>query len=278
MRHSAADKSCYTGGMIQLIISDIDSTLIARDGTLPPENGLALREAARRGVRVALCTIRKRDSALQIADRLGVQCTLACNGGATIFDEHGTVLHERTIPLDLARDIAALADQHELPLLATVDEYNLYRPGSHPAAHIQARGEDVPAMLPALIRPPSRLIVRGEAGAALLMREFASAPLRFVRHYHADGTLADATITHIDATKESALAFLCAAWGFSAANVLAIGDAEADVGMLRMAGVGVAVGDGQADARAAADWVAPPADAGGVAAAVRRFCLDDMAL
>ena len=53
MRHSAADKSCYTGGMIQLIISDIDSTLIARDGTLPPENGLALREGSRYRVLVA---------------------------------------------------------------------------------------------------------------------------------------------------------------------------------------------------------------------------------
>ena len=263
--------------MIQLIISDIDSTLIGHDGTLPPENGLALREAARRGVRVALCTIRKRDSALHIARALGVQCALACNGGATIFDEAGAILHELSIPLALAREIAALADEHALPLLATVDEYNLYRPGSHPAAHIQAAGEDVAAMLPALLRPPSRLIVRGEVGAALLMRAFAGAPLRFVRHYHADGTLADATITHIDATKESALAFLCAAWGILPANVLAIGDAEADVGMLKLAGVGVAVGDGQADARAAADWVAPPAGAGGVAAAVRRFCLDGAA-
>ncbi len=259
--------------MIRLIVSDIDGTLIDERGALPPENALALAEAARRGVRVALATIRKRDSALHIAGLLGMPCTLVCNGGATIFDEAGAELQALTIPLELARTIAALADQQELPLLATIDEHNYYRPRSHPAAHIQATGTDVAAMLPAIDRAPSRFIVRGEAGAALLMREFGAAPLRFVRHYHADGSLADATITHADATKESALAFLCARWAIDCAAVLAIGDAEADIAMLHMAGVGVAVGNAQPDVRAIADWIAPAAGAGGVAAAVRRYVL-----
>ena len=108
------------------------------------------------------------------------------------------------------------------------------------------------------------------------MRTFADAPLHFVRHYHQDGTLADAAITHAGATKEAALAFLCRQWAIDLADVLAIGDAEADIGMLRLAGVGVAVGNAHPSVKAAADWVAPSAAEAGVAAAVQRYVLGDL--
>jgi HAD superfamily hydrolase (TIGR01484 family) len=259
--------------MIRLIVTDIDGTLLDIHGGLPPGNAEALAAAEARGARVALASIRKRDSAERVAQELGLPCVLACDGGASIYDERGERVRHLTIPLELARAVAALADEHHLPLLSTIDEINYYRPGSHPAAHIVTAGKDVPSALEALSAPPSRFIVRGEAGVTLLMRAFADASLRFVRHYRADGTLADAVITHIDATKESALAFLCQRWGIAPADVLALGDAEADIGMLRMAGVGVAMGDAHPEVKAAADWVAPSAGDAGVAAAVRRFVL-----
>ncbi len=262
--------------MIRLIISDIDGTLIGPDGVLPPENVVALGLAAARGVRLAMATIRKRDSAEQVARRLGIACTLVCDGGATIYDPCGTRLHSLSIPLDLARALAALADAHQLPLLTTIDDLNYYTPGSHPAAHIAANGVDVDTALAALDHPPSRFIVRGELGVELLMRAFADAPLSFVRHYRADGTLADAAITYAGATKEAALAVICRQWALALADVLALGDAEADIGMLRLAGVGVAVGNAHASVKAAADWVAPSAAEAGVAAAVRRFVLDGL--
>src|SRR4051794_1760159 len=98
--------------MIKLIISDIDGTLIGPDGSLPAQNIAALGLAAARCVRLAVATIRKRDSAEQIAQRLGSACSLVCDGGATIYDEQGTRLHTQSIPLELARALAALADTH----------------------------------------------------------------------------------------------------------------------------------------------------------------------
>jgi hydroxymethylpyrimidine pyrophosphatase-like HAD family hydrolase len=260
--------------VIRLIISDIDGTLIDASGDIPPANALALAEAARRGVRVALATIRKRDSAEHVAAQLGVACALACDGGATIYDEQGQLIHSLTIPLDLARALAALADEHHLPLVTTIGELNYYAPGSHPLAHIVASGVDVESNLAALDHPPSRFIVRGEAGVVLVMRAFAAAPLRFVRHYRPDGTLYDAAITHANATKEAALALLCRRWSIEPAEVLAIGDSESDIGMIRVAGAGVAVGNAQPPVKCAADWVAPDAGAAGLAAAVQRFVLN----
>jgi 5-amino-6-(5-phospho-D-ribitylamino)uracil phosphatase len=259
--------------MIRLIITDIDGTLLDHNGDLPPGNAEALAAAHERGVRLALATIRKRDSAEFVAAQLGLPCALACQGGATIYDEAGAELRNLTIPLELARALATLADEHSLPLVATVDETNYYTPGSQPAAFLNVPGRNVVRVADVLDRPPTRFIVRGELGARLLMEAFAGAPLRFVRHYHRDGTLQDAAITHAEATKEAALAFLCRRWSIDPAHVLALGDAEADIGMIRMAGVGVALGDAHHEVRAAADWVAPNAGDSGLAAAVRRFVL-----
>jgi hypothetical protein len=261
--------------VIHLIISDIDGTLLDVHGDLPPANVAALGAAVERGARVALATIRKRDSAERVARQLGVPCALACDGGATIYDERGDKIYSLTIPLDLARAIAALADEHSLPLVTTIDELNYYAPGSHPLAHIVAAGVDVASNLASLDRPPSRFIVRGEVGVALLMRAFAGTPLRFVRHYLPDGTLYVAAITHAGATKEAALALLCRRWSIAPAETLALGDSESDIGMIRMAGVGVAVGNAHPPVKQAADWVAPDAAEGGLAAAVRRFVLND---
>jgi HAD superfamily hydrolase (TIGR01484 family) len=259
--------------MIRLIISDIDGTLLDEHGDLPPANVAALASATARGVRLALATIRKRDSAERIAAQLAVPCALVCDGGATIYDERGALLHSLTIPLDLARAIAALADEQRLPLVTTIGELNYSAPGSHPLAHIVAAGVDVSSNLDALDRPPSRFIVRGEAGVALMLRAFGAAPLRFVRHYRPDGTLYDAVITHVDANKEAALALLCRRWSIPPQDVLALGDSESDIGMITAAGVGVAPANAHPSVRSVADWVAPDAAEGAVAAAVRRFVL-----
>jgi 5-amino-6-(5-phospho-D-ribitylamino)uracil phosphatase len=259
--------------MIDLIITDIDGTLLDHQGDLPPGNAEALAAALARGARLALATIRKRDSTERVAQQVGLPCMLVCQGGATIYDEQGMELSALTIPLDLARAIAARADEHRLSLLTTVDELNYYTPGAQPARHVLTSGRDVRRNLEALVGPPTRFIVRGAAGVELLMHEFADAPLRFVRHYRADGTLADAAITHIDATKEAALAFLCRRWQIAPVHVLALGDSESDIGIIRMAGAGVAMGDAHPEVRAAADWIAPSAGDAGLAAAVRRFAL-----
>jgi hydroxymethylpyrimidine pyrophosphatase-like HAD family hydrolase len=46
--------------------------------------------------------------------------------------------------------------------------------------------------------------------------------------------------------------------------------------MLRLAGVGVAVGNAHPSVRAVADWIAPAAAEAGVAAAIRRFVLEQL--
>jgi hydroxymethylpyrimidine pyrophosphatase-like HAD family hydrolase len=57
--------------------------------------------------------------------------------------------------------------------------------------------------------------------------------------------------------------------GISPSEVMAIGDGDNDADMLSWAGLGVAMGDGQPEALAAADVVAPSFDREGLVWAVQ---------
>jgi hydroxymethylpyrimidine pyrophosphatase-like HAD family hydrolase len=262
--------------MIRLVATDVDGTLVLPGGTVPGENRAALREAAARGVTVALATIRVRRTAQRIVEQLDLPVPLVCQGGATVFDSGGRLLHEETIPLDLAREIAAFADERRFGLLTTIDGEHRRGPGHEVVlASLMDPIPEEPSNLATVVAAPTRFMVTGERGASLLLERFAAAPVRIVRHYRADGTLIDAAVTAAGATKERGLAILCGHLGVAPGEVLAIGDGESDAPMLRFAGVGVAVGDADPSAREAADWIAPHAAAFGVAVAVRRFAGGD---
>ena len=78
-------------------------------------------------------------------------------------------------------------------------------------------------------------------------------------------------INSAGATKGQALKALCTALGIDLADVLAFGDGTNDLDMIRTAGIGVAMGNGADEVKAAADWVAPSNEESGVAAGIRKF-------
>lgn len=60
-------------------------------------------------------------------------------------------------------------------------------------------------------------------------------------------------------------------YGWDASQVMAFGDGGNDIDMLRFAGIGVAMGNGTDDTKAAADWVTDDVDHDGILNALRHF-------
>jgi HAD superfamily hydrolase (TIGR01484 family) len=80
--------------------------------------------------------------------------------------------------------------------------------------------------------------------------------------------------THPLANKGEAVRFLAEdLLDLKADQVMTVGDNFNDLEMLRYAGVGVAMGDAPIPVQQAADWVAPGAEADGVAVAIEQFLL-----
>ena len=71
--------------------------------------------------------------------------------------------------------------------------------------------------------------------------------------------------------KGTGLAEAARYFGIPMENVMAIGDGENDVTMLKMAGMGAAMGNAVSEAKAAADIVLPSNNEDGVAWAIHQF-------
>ena len=74
-------------------------------------------------------------------------------------------------------------------------------------------------------------------------------------------------------SKAVALSKIAQHYGIPMTQVMAIGDAPNDVGMLQAAGVGVAMDNAHELVKEVADWVAPSNNDHGVHAALARFGL-----
>ncbi len=261
---------------IRLIATDIDGTLLDSHNQLPAANRAAVATALAHGVQLALVTARKQASTFAVAQLLGLPCACIAHNGARIWDWEHRELQHLVVDLELAREVAHFADRRQIPLIMTVNEVNFY--SAYYRWHIPAGSADerrVAVSTDALLAAPTRLIVVGAAAVEAVYQVYGAAPESLVlhRYYSREGANVSAVLTHPRANKADAVATLARSIGVDAAEVLALGDAEADAGMLRWAGVGVAMGNAMPQARAAARWIAPSHDDMGLAAAVRRFVL-----
>ncbi len=257
---------------VRLLVSDIDSTLVWR-GMLPPANTTALNRIRHQGVQVVLATVRKFSSAKEISNLLGFACPLICEGGATTYDVDGTCVAATAIDSTVMRQIASIADTAGIPLLLTSHGVNFATAGAiQELTSFDVGTHQVPdASTVVTNHAITRLIVAEAHHVEALAAAIAHLPVRIARHYNRAGTLDDAVITHPDATKEAAVAAWCARHGWTWQDVLAIGDAEADLAMVHHAAIGVAPANAQPAVKAVANWVAPYAEDGAVAAAIQRF-------
>lgn len=76
-----------------------------------------------------------------------------------------------------------------------------------------------------------------------------------------------------DSDKARGILAICAYYDIEPKNVLAIGDALNDIEMLELAGIGIAMGNGRAETKAAADYVTDDIDDDGWAKAIEHLNL-----
>jgi len=266
---------------IQLIVSDIDGTLIGADGVISENNVRALRRAAERGVRVALCTGRVMTSAMRFIERLGLNGYHIFSDGALVRNpETRHDLYLADLPPALLGEMTRYARRHDLFLeFFTPTEYFVERQSEYLAMRrffgIEYRMTDFDAL------PDGARIIKGG-----LISEPATAARAEAFLTHFEGRL-DYTYAATPAfprarfynlvapgvSKGRALRELAAYLEIPLARTLAIGDANNDISLLETAGLAVAMGNAADPVKRAADHVTADVDHDGVAAAVEKFVL-----
>ena len=263
---------------IRLVAIDLDGTLLRTDKRLSMRCVEAIAEATRRGVHVVLASARPPRSMREIYHRLGLDTVQVNYNGALIHDlPRYRHLYHCPLPPRLALRIVRLARRVDPQIVISaeiLDRWYTDRVDETLATETaRQQGPDylgplagflnVPVTKLMLLAPPERL---GAVHGAV-RRRFG----RKVGLLVSDRHLLQIVNRQVD--KAGALARVAHDYGIPRAQVMAIGDAPNDIGMLRWAGLGVAVQNAWDLARDAADCTVPSNDQDGVAHALHRYVL-----
>lgn len=256
---------------VELVVTDLDGTLWDGRGFVHARTLAAVRRLADRDVPLLVATGRRRRSAAAGLAAAGLQPDAVVLGGALGLSlASGERFHRRAFPAGAARAALDRFRDHGIEPLVYVDAGDCeVVVGAEPAtvpAHLASVGawlreddlDTVVAELPVLAmgaigQPRSRLEPIAAAlddPGAVVNRD----------HVHGGATL---MVAAPGVEKWDGVLAYCRANGHDPSRILAIGDGENDLSMLRRAAVACVVEDGCGPALALADHVVPGAGRGG---------------
>lgn len=265
--------------MIRLIATDLDDTLLDASAGLTPRTRRALDAAMALGCGITLSSGRMMEAMLPFARRIGVNAPMLLYNGAMIYD-HNTdqTLYAPRIAFETALGIVKLAE-------ALGFYIQLYPGKGYYCTEIldrtraYARQIDVPAtpvhmpMAAWLEQNPAdmqkMLIIDTPEGADRIQAALREAFPRGACYLKSKAHYLEIAPEGVD--KGRSLAILARHLGLTPDEVMAFGDGQNDVPMLRYAGAGYAMANACPQALACTPLVAPPNTEDGVAQVIERY-------
>jgi Cof subfamily protein (haloacid dehalogenase superfamily) len=269
---------------IRLIALDLDGSLLDDRKHLPADNRAALQEADRRGILVSIASGRMISSIEPIERQLGIDCILIAYNGAMVIGQSRkgrTVLAHRPIPAAIAEFFIRFSREQGC-LLNFYHEDRLYAedgPQSRPFMELYSARTGAEYNLVgslekdfAGVRPTKLMLLTDRRERDRLHENLGS---RFRgRAFITKSEPEYLEIMAAGVDKGSAFSSIEDHYGIPADEIMAVGDAENDIAMLRAAGLGVALANSAPEVRAAAHVVTERTNnQGGVAEAVHRWAL-----
>jgi Cof subfamily protein (haloacid dehalogenase superfamily) len=250
----------------ELAAIDIDDTLVGPDKHRGPANRAAVEQLRRLGCRVVLASGRRHDNMLPFYRELGGDgFVVSCQGALARHAATGEVLHQALVPLPDAGEVVAEGHERGLTVMYWSADGVFARQRSRWIDKYTADCQGDPVTLLDVESLASRgpLAEKVVWGAEPRMIEAIEPEMR--RRF-GDRLLLTITdecyleFTAPAATKAAGVAAVAARYGIERGRVLAFGDGNNDVSLLKWAGLGVAMGHGRPAAHAAADLIAPEGD------------------
>lgn len=261
-----------------MITIDLDGTLLRSDGSVSDRTVRTLQAARDKGVVVAIATGRMYQTARSYGERLGLGDSplLLFAGGLIETLESKKILFQQVIPREWAQELADLARRRGWQLQTYIDDVlraarddewiRDYERITHSKACIC--GDDFYHVQDDC----NKLLSRGGhddlvARKALIEKTF---PGRFNVLFSAP-TFLEIMPQGVD--KGEGIRRLGELYGIGTDEIMALGDSQNDLDMLKAAGFPVAMANAAEEVKAAAAYVTASNDDDGVAAAVEKFVL-----
>jgi hypothetical protein len=276
---------------IKLIVLDVDATLIdsPKERLVSQPVKDAITAAIEKGIIVSIASGRNyaliQDYVLDL--KITGPC-ICCNGAVILDDEqiyYQKDIHPKTVTFCLQ-----FAKEHHL-MVAIFDGYHSYLVSSdHSLKHQNRKETDHVTMARCNFDEYPGLCTGDVYTLSFVSESYGDMERSFkkflglaetgalpqeveVEISQASSHLNVFSVTAKDVNKGSSLVELAKIYGLRKEEIMAIGDSENDLAMIKMAGIGVAMGNGLQILKDCADYVAPSVCEDGVAEAIERFAL-----
>lgn len=283
---------------MKLIAIDLDGTLLSHDKTIHPEDVLAVEEALAKGIHVIVATGRHYQDAKRMIAKSGLALPIIGSNGASIHELDGSLLQcvaieQEDLKIAFAelerRQICFMAlGEHHVHTLASgleimTEEIERFKTPEYEADMYRIKRE-----LRHMVEEVPGLIFNSAAEMALVddqilnilalsydakKRLEGKACFEDLNRLHVFSSYRNNfEMTHPQVSKGNSVKFYANRLGVKDYDILAIGDNYNDVSMIKMAGIGVAMGNAEEGVKALSDYVTLANQDGGVGHAIRKFC------
>ncbi|WP_158211524.1 Cof-type HAD-IIB family hydrolase [Alkalihalobacterium alkalinitrilicum] len=264
---------------MKLIASDLDGTLLNEVGEVSSENAAAIRKAQSQGILFVVVSGRSYEYARKPLQNVGITCPVICTNGAAIFSEEGklvkkSLLHKRPakqvlstcleedVYMEIFTNKGGFSTNYERYLQVVLNIFETANPSINKETVLhfaEARFKDENI----IVNNNFEEIIDDEEVEIYKMLAFSkqNSQLESIRASltsveklvittSASGNL---EFNDIEAQKGIALRHFAQHLGIDMRDVMAIGDNFNDETMLKMAGLGVAMGNASEEIKALAD-------------------------
>lgn len=269
--------SASSNHLIQLVLSDMDGTLLMPDHSLSPAVIEAVAQLRAAGVKFTLASSRPPRAMREQIEALGIDLPTAAFNGGVLINADGSELQSHWVDREAVDICLALFAEHALDVWVFADDQWLARnrQAEYFPKELHALGYEpliVEDFTPYLDRVHKMVATSGNFQLLVDLEQQLQAPLhgkaiaaRSQRYY--------LDITAVLANKGEALATLAERLGIELANTAVLGDGGNDVAMFKRAGFSVAMGQGEQVVREQADAVTASNAEDGVAQAIHELIL-----
>lgn len=263
---------------IQMAGLDLDGTLYGRHTTISPANRATLQEWHAAGRKITICSGRMPRRVGQLLDSLGVPGYRLCMNGALVYAPDGSRLAARPLRRDVAQRVFDIATRYGVRVRFYGVAYHvLGGPGIRATQTLTGHwNRDLQvtksAVFAAFLSRPDAQLYKFTLAPALGNIPGYLAALRQIRQLDLHVTRSKPLLHEGMApgvNKLTGMRVVCQHAGITLAATAGFGDQLNDLELVSGVGLGVAMRNGTARVRAAADVVAPRNTADGVAVVLR---------
>lgn len=249
----------------KLIAIDLDGTLLNNKGKISQLNKAVIKQAIDQGIQIVLCTGRPYKEATAFAEELNLNASnqyIIDYGGSMIHDLTGKVLYQQTLKNQTCTDIAQNLYAHKISFKLIDTQGNLYNSDQEWTEKRMLQSDL--AVLKFLMKTHK---VKLERWAQWLHEQYDQ------DYFVVQTSSKEVEICPRNVNKGTALERLIKLLKISPQEVIAIGDMDNDLPMLKIAGLSIAMGNANDNVKQVCDVETLDNNHEGVGIAIQKYLL-----